>query len=241
MKQKVIKCLVVDDEPIACEIIESYLQKIPHINLIATCHDALSAMEYINNENVDLIFLDIHMPELSGLALAKLIKNKTSVIFTTAYREYAVDGFDLKAVDYLLKPISFERFLQAYNNFMERREGEVEINEDNNISVKTDFIYVRSERKMIKITFEDILYIESMSDYVNIVLKQKEVITRETITKIEQLLPEDFIRIHRSFIVSVPKIESFTHEIIEICGKELPVSRNYRDTVLNKLKLHMLG
>ncbi|PHS51189.1 MAG: DNA-binding response regulator [Lutibacter sp.] len=191
----------------------------------------------IYTNTIDLIFLDINMPEISGLSFAKSINKNIKVIFTTAYREYAVDGFNLQAVDYLLKPISFERLLQAINkylgeNFSSITETAVEIVEE-----KNDFIFVRSDRKMMKINFSEINFIESLSDYIKIKLKDKTVITRETITSIEAKLPKkEFIRIHRSFIVSITKIESFTNEFIEISKKAVPISRSYKKEVLSRLE-----
>jgi len=237
---QIVNCLIVDDEPIACEILEGYLNKISQANVVASCQSAIHAMEVLNENSIDLVFLDIHMPELSGLALARLIGSNTQIIFTTAYREYAIDGFDLKAVDYLLKPISFERFVQAFNVFLERTIFSLTPKKESTNHAIPDFLYVRSERKMTKVIFDDILFIESLSDYVKIHLKDKEIVTREKISKIEQFLPDSFIRIHRSFIVSLVKIESYSHETIVILGKELPISRNCRDNVLIRLKSNVL-
>jgi DNA-binding LytR/AlgR family response regulator len=232
-----IQCIIVDDEPIAREILENHLLKIDKINVVATCKNAIEAFNEINAKKVDLIFLDIKMPEISGLSFAKTINKNIKVIFTTAYREYAVDGFDLQAVDYLLKPISFERLLQAVNKYFDEStsvniESKLEI-----IQEKSDFIFVRSDRKMIKINFSDINYIESFSDYIKIHIEDSSIITRETITCIEAKLPKnDFIRIHRSFIVSMNKIDSFTNEFIEVNKKAIPISRSYKKVVLNRLE-----
>ncbi|NLP58912.1 LytTR family DNA-binding domain-containing protein [Lutibacter sp. B1] len=234
---KNIHCLIVDDEPIAREILENHLSKINAVTVVATCKNAIEAFNEISSKQVDLIFLDINMPEISGLSFAKSINKNIKVIFTTAYREYAVDGFDLQAVDYLLKPISFNRLLQSVNKYL-GEAGNVnadlttEISED-----KNDFIFVRSDRKMIKIDFSEIHYIESLSDYIKIHIDNKTVVTRETITSIEAKLPQkDFLRIHRSFIVSIPKMESFTNEFIEINKKALPISRSYKNNVLFRLE-----
>tara|TARA_R110002073_G_scaffold279026_1_gene442789 strand:+ start:19630 stop:20340 length:711 start_codon:yes stop_codon:yes gene_type:complete len=233
---RIINCIIVDDEPIAREILETHLQKIDSIRVLRTCKNAVDAFNAVSSEQVDLVFLDINMPEISGLSFAKSINKNIKVIFTTAYREYAVDGFNLQAVDYLLKPISFERLLQAIHKFI----GEKAPSENktiDSVAVKTDFIFVRSDRKMIKVNFEAINYIESLSDYVKINLGDKTIITRETISGIEAKLPtHHFIRVHRSFIVSVSKIESFTNEFIEINKKAIPISRSYKTVVLNKLE-----
>ncbi len=233
---KIITCIIVDDEPIAREILENHLQKIAIIDIVATCKNAIEAFNVINSNKVDVIFLDINMPEISGLSFARSINKNIKIIFTTAYREYAVDGFDLKAVDYLLKPISFERLLQAVNKFLDET---ISIESDENKELpndKSDFIFVRSDRKMIKINFSEVNYIESLGDYLKIHLSNKTIITRETITSIEAKLPKkDFLRIHRSFIVSINKIESFTNEFVEINNKAIPISRSYKNDVKFRL------
>ena len=234
---KPAKCIIVDDEPVAREILENHLERIETISVVASCKSAIEAFKIINTHPVDLIFLDINMPDISGLSFAKSMSDEYKVIFTTAYREYAVDGFDLKAVDYLLKPISFERLLQGINKFFEetlatapRQSEEIHIEKD-------DSIFVRSERKMVKVNFKDIVYIESLGDYIKIHLDgQKVLITRDTLSNLEARLPTgDFIRIHRSFIVSMDKIETFTSDTIEIGMHEVPISRSYRDAVIEKL------
>ncbi|MCF6168251.1 LytTR family DNA-binding domain-containing protein [Lutibacter sp.] len=234
---RIMKCIVVDDEPIAREILENHLQKIDAITVVASCKNAIEAFNEINANKIDLIFLDINMPEISGLSFAKAINKNINVIFTTAYREYAVDGFNLQAIDYLLKPISFERLLQAVNKFLgENMSFKVE-NTSVIIQEKSNFIFVRSDRKMIKINFSEINYIESFSDYIKIHLSDKIIITRETITNIEAKLPKnDFMRIHRSYIVSISKINSFTNEFIEVKNKAIPISRSYKKEVLTRLE-----
>ncbi len=231
-----INCIIVDDEPMAREILENHLQKIDTIQLIGTCKNAIEAFNLINSHKIDLVFLDINMPEISGLSFARSIDKNIKIIFTTAYREYAIDGFDLSAVDYLLKPISFERIFQAINKYENESlsvdlKTPVEINLD-----KSDFIFVKADRKMVKINFAAVDYIESLADYLQIHLKNKTIITRETITSIEAKLPQrDFLRIHRSYIVSINKIESFTNEFVEINKKAIPISRSYKNDV--KLRL----
>lgn len=233
---KMISCIIVDDEHIAREILATHLQKIDMINVVKSCKNATEAFNAISSEKIDLVFLDINMPEISGLAFAKSINKNIKVIFTTAYREYAVDGFDLQAVDYLLKPISFERLLQAINKFTNEN---VEIKSEPKIEIheKNDFIFVRADRKMVKINFSEINYIESLSDYIQINLINKTITTRETISNIEaKLAQHQFLRIHRSFIVSIDKIELFTNEFVEIRNKAIPISRTYKNNVLKKLE-----
>lgn len=234
---EIIRCILVDDEPVAREVLENHLAKIDTVQVMARCKSALEAFQVINSEKVDLIFLDINMPEISGLSFARSINKHIKVIFTTAYREYAVDGFDLQAVDYLLKPISYERLLQAINKYRDenapvRNYEPVEI-----MPERSDYFFVRADRKMIKIDFAEIRFVESLSDYVKIYLADKTVVTRETITNIEAKLPQkDFIRTHRSFIVSIRNIDSFTGESIEMGKKQIPISRSYKKEVLQKLE-----
>lgn len=231
-----IQCIIVDDEPIAREILENHLKKIEAIEVVGSCKNAVEAFNILNSHSIDLIFLDINMPEISGLSFAKSINKKIKIIFTTAYREYALDGFDLKAVDYLLKPISFGRLIQSINKY--NNENHLDNQEDDRdiIYEKSDFIFVRSDRKMIKINFDELDYIESLSDYLKIHLSNKVIITRETISSIEAKLPkQDFMRIHRSYIVSISKIESFTPEFIEIKNKAIPISRSYKNDVKQRL------
>ena len=230
---KTIQCIIVDDEPVAREILINHLSKIETVNVVADCKSAVDAFNVISSKNIDLIFLDINMPEISGLSFAKSINKNIKIIFTTAYREYAVEGFDLQAVDYLMKPISFERLLQAVNKYLnenihfpvpELSEPEIE---------KSESFFVRSDRKMVKICFSEIQFIESLADYIKIYLPDKTVVTRETISNVEAKLPQkDFIRVHRSFIVSIAGISSFTNEFVEIGKKQIPISRSYKKEVL---------
>ncbi len=231
-----VNCIIVDDEKIAREILISYLEKTPNIRLIKSCKNVKEALEITSTTKIDVILLDINMPEISGLTLAKVIDKNIKVIFTTAYREYAVDGFDIQAVDYLLKPISFERFTQAITKYFELTKFSITKKPSDLEPLKNDFIFVRSDRKMVKINFNEILYIESLSDYIKIYTKEKIVVTRETISNMEAKLPgTKFIRIHRSFIIAFSKIESFTNEFIEVHKKALPISRTYKEFVLQKL------
>ena len=233
---KKIKCIVVDDEPMAREILISYIEKISNLELVKSCKNALEAFEILNTQKIDLLFLDINMPEVSGLSLAKMIGKESKVIFTTAYRDYAVEGFNLKAVDYLLKPFAFDRFLEAVNTFFDAISIAEVVNE-NSKKLTSDFFFVRSERKMVKINFDAILYIESLSDYIKIYSVDGTIVTRETITNVEAKLPsQQFLRVHRSFIVSLKSIDSYTNEFVEIAQKAIPMSRKYKEAVLKKLE-----
>lgn len=224
-----------DDEPVARGVIATHLEKIPNITVVASCGNAIEAFNHLREHTVDLIFLDINMPEISGISFAKSINKNVKIIFTTAYRDYAIEGFELQAVDYLLKPISFDRLLKAVNNYFEI------YNPMNQHEVKTaessDFMFVRSDRRMVKIDFNAIIYIESYSDYLKIHLSNETLVTRETISAIEVKLPKSqFIRIHRSYIISLKNIASFTHEEITIHNKSLTISRSYKKEVLEVLE-----
>lgn len=234
-KQQIVSCLIVDDEAMAREIIATHLSKINNIQIVASCSNAMEAFHHISHQNIDLVFLDINMPQISGISFAKSINSDIKVIFTTAYRDYAVEGFELKAVDYLLKPISFERLQKAIHTYFEvygEKEHVLDTLNDN-----SDFIFVRSDRKMIKIDFESIIYIESYSDYLKIHQARSTVITRETITSIEAKLPKSmFLRIHRSYIIRISAITSFTNEHITIQDNAIPISRSYKKEVLHFLE-----
>jgi DNA-binding LytR/AlgR family response regulator len=232
---KKIKCIIVDDEPVAREIIISYVEKIPSLHLVKSCKNAIEAFDVIKSEQIDLFFLDINMPEISGLSLAKMIPSHSKVIFTTAYRDYAVEGFNLKAVDFLLKPIAFDRFFEAVNKYFETHKS-IDTKSSQKEKQESDFFFVRSERKMVRVDFQEILFVESIGDYVKINLISKTIVTRETISNIEAKLPQSiFLRVHRSFIVAVNAIESYTNEFVEINQKAIPISRKYKESILNKL------
>lgn len=232
-----IKCLIVDDEPIAREILESFIAKIPNLVLIQSCKNAIEVMQVLHQEKIDLVFLDINMPEISGLSLANSINKKTKIIFTTAHREYALEGFELQAIDYLLKPISFERFFKAIHKSFDILKKEPIIKQLDVYDKQSDFIFVRADRKMVKVIFNDILYVESLSDYIKIHLKNKIIVTRETISNVENKLPNTFfLRIHRSFIVNLNAVDSYTNEFVEINKNAISISRTYKEKALKKLE-----
>ncbi len=223
-----MNCLIIDDEPIAQDILKGFVSKVDYLNLIQTCSNANEAFNVIQEQQIDLVFLDINMPGIDGMALAKIIPKEIKVIFTTAYREYAIEGFDLEAADYLLKPIAFDRFLKAVSK--------VKTQDSSESTTSTDFIFVRQDRKMEKVRFQEISYIESYSDYLKIHLPGKTLIVRESISSFFEKLPKDqFIRFHRSFIGRLGAIESYTHEYIQIDGNALTISRSYKTEVLEKL------
>ncbi|CAM1351609.1 LytR/AlgR family response regulator transcription factor [Tenacibaculum insulae] len=230
----ILRCVIVDDEPIAREIIATYIKRTPNLNLIKTCKNASEAIIFTQTNEVDLFFLDINMPEINGLSLAKIINKKSKIIFITAYRDYAVDGFNLNVVDYLLKPIAFDRFLQATQKIF---DIQITKNKEEIIKETTnDFMFVRADRKMIKINLNNILYIESLGDYLKIFTDDATIVTRETMSNLLSKLPiNQFLRIHRSYIISIQKISSYTNEFIEVNKKAIPISRSYKESVLQKL------
>jgi DNA-binding LytR/AlgR family response regulator len=225
----------VDDEPPALDILKEYIASVSSLELAGTCNDAVEALNVLREQDIDLLFLDIQMPHLLGTDLIRTLKIPPKVIFTTAYRKFAIEGFELDAVDYLLKPISFERFLKAVNKVMEtsvKLIGNNDTNSDQQNNSNDAFINLRADRKNLKIPLNDILYIESLKDYIKVVTKTKNIVTKQSISSLEEALPKNnFVRIHRSFIVAINKIESFTNDAIEINRQELPISRMYRHEV----------
>jgi two-component system, LytTR family, response regulator len=234
--EKIIKCMVVDDEPMAREVIKRYINQIPNLQLAGEFKNAIEATIFLQSEIVDMIFLDIRMPQLNGTDFVRSLPNTPKIIFTTAFKEYAHEGFELDVVDYLLKPVRFDRFIRAINKAYPQRYAEAESKLTSALpenKYSTSFIYVRVDRKMIKIILDEILYIESDKDYVKVFTQKNTVATRQTISSIEVMLPENrFMRIHRSYIISLDKIKSFTHETVEIANKELPVGKLYRNGFL---------
>ena len=233
-----VNCLLVDDEPLALDVITSYIDRVDGLDIIGKCANALDAFEVIQNRQVDLLFLDIQMPKLDGIDFIKSLPNPPKVIFTTAYREYAIEAFDVDAVDYLLKPIPFSRFLKAVGKAYQHLQFQGNLNASNTpMEVGPELksmeaIFVRADKKMVKILLQEILYIESLKDYVLIHLPGKRIITKQKISYLEEKLPEDkFLRIHRSFLVSLDKIQAFSPSHVEINEKELPIGRSYKSTV----------
>ncbi|MFB6342103.1 LytR/AlgR family response regulator transcription factor [Saccharicrinis sp. FJH62] len=229
------KCIIVDDEPLAQALMKDHVSKLEDFELVGVCSNAMEAMTALHNNKIDLMFLDIHMPQISGIEFLKILKNPPKVIFTTAYREHALEGFELDVVDYLLKPITFERFLKSVNKFYQTKSDTVQVNEG--IKGPDDsYIYVKENKMVKKIPLKDILYIEGYSEYVRIYMPDKRIITKASLTELENKLPaDDFLRIHKSYIVSVPHITAFSASIIEIKEKELPIGRNYKNSVMKAL------
>jgi DNA-binding LytR/AlgR family response regulator len=226
-----IRCLIIDDEPPALAVLRSHIAAVPMLEIVGQCHNAIAAFEVLQSHPVDLMFLDIKMPQLLGTDFVKSLRHPPKVILTTAYREYALEGYDLDVVDYLLKPISLDRFLRAVQKLARLEPAALPpiAPRENTSKVSDRFLYFRVDRKMVKVMVADILFIESLKDYVRIVTVTKQLIVKQTITSLEEMLPEDyFLRIHRSFIVALNKIDSYSPTHVEVAGKELPIGRHYK-------------
>lgn len=235
-----MKCLIVDDEPLARELMESYLLKIDELKLVKSCNNALEAFTILQDQPIDLVFLDIDMPQVTGIELLRSLKDKPRVILTTAYREYAFEAYDLDVVDYMLKPISFERFLRGIGKIKQLRQYISSASEEHSqTSFEDAYLYLKENRQMVKVFLKDIVYIESLRDYVRVKMKEKEVITYQKISYLEQKLPQNkFIRIHRSFIVAIDKITSFTPTSVNLEKVEIPIGRNYKVPAMKILTQH---
>lgn len=226
-----IRCIIIEDEPLAAKVLADYIAQVPFLQLQGTFKDAILAAEYLRGNTVDCMFLDIHLPKLKGIAFLKTLSNPPSVIITTAYHQYAVEGFSLSVTDYLLKPIEFDRFLVAVNKvktIQGEKQPAVEAQD------KRDYLFLNVQKKKVKILFSDILYIESQREYIRIVTTKQEYLSKMSTHEIEDLLPSNlFKRIHRSFIVSVKRIDSYTAEMVEINGVSIPIGRGYKDVIDN--------
>lgn len=224
----ILKCIAVDDEPLALDIIKDYISRVPFLKLVKSFNDGISALEYLSSNNVDLIFLDIEMGGLSGTQLLKTLQKPPKVIMTTAYRNYAVDAFELNVTDYLLKPFSFERFLKAVDKTCELLKSE-QVQTSTNAG-EQEYFFVKSDGKMMKVNFDDILYIEGMSEYIVLKTKAGSIITLQSFKNIENILPQTrFIRIHKSYMVSLDKVDSIKGQSVFIAKKELPIGEKYRN------------
>jgi DNA-binding LytR/AlgR family response regulator len=227
-----VRCLLVDDEPPALEILRTYINSLPGLTIVGECHHAVAAFEFLQQHDVDLIFLDVMMPQLLGTDLLKAIPQPPKVIFTTAYRDYAVEGFELGATDYLLKPFSLDRFMKAVYRALDQDSNKTQASPQGT----GQFLYIRADRKMVKVLVDDILYIESMKDYIRIFLATGQVITKQTITAIEAMLPHDeFVRVHRSFIIPKKKISAYNQNAVFIGKVEIPVGPLYKQEVMKRL------
>ena len=230
---KPFKCLVVDDEPLAVDIIENYLQRLHNIET-KRCENAIDALQLLKKEAFDLIFLDIEMPLLTGLDLLGTIKNPPPVIITTAYRDYAVEGFEFEVLDYLVKPISFPRFMKAFERAMKYTASEKTA--DNKLQGENQYLFLKVDRKFVKIMIGDILYIESLKDYIRVTTKSNSLMAYQSLTSITEKLPADkFMRIHRSFTIALDKVNIIDGNCVEIGSRLIPISREYRQEVLKRI------
>lgn len=233
------RCLIIDDEPIAIRVIKNHLGAFSDFTVVAECANALEAMPVLAKEKIDLIFCDIQMPQITGIDFVRSLAHPPKVIFTTAYRDYAIDAFELHVIDYLLKPISFGRFTKAINNFLELESLQNGDNPPHEISEQKnrEFIFLKADKKHYKINLNDVLYFESLGDYVIVFTTSKKIVTKERIGKLMDSLPkEQFIQIHRGYVVSIPKIESVGPGFVEINKKKLPVGRNYKPELTRLLQ-----
>jgi len=231
-----MKCIIVDDEPLGIEILESYVKRMPDMDLIGKCNNALEASEFLKNHKVDLMFLDIQMPEITGLEFMRSIANPPLVVFCTAYPDFAVEGFELNAIDYLLKPVGFDRFSKT----IERAREYISMKKNDTVEapdLENDHIFIKSNQKQVKLSYDQIMYVEAFADYVKLYTPEKRYITLQTMKNMEQKLPkEKFIRVHRSFIVGIKYINTFNSSELEIGSVKIPVGKNYKDEFLLKLR-----
>lgn len=243
-----LNVLIVDDEPLALDVLETYIGQMPELHLVKRCSNALEANDVLKHEPVDLMFLDIQMPQLTGTDFVKTLIRPPMIVFTTAYPNYAIQGFDLNALDYLLKPISFERFVKAVNKAIEHAEltqREAVPIHAGALGEGLDFFFVKADKKLVKVNFEDIIYIEGLKDYVIIRLLAGRVITLQTMKSLEDRLPQQrFRRIHRSYIVALEKILAIEGNMVEVMEKDrpklLPIGKNYRDELLELIEKNRL-
>ena len=227
------KCIIIEDEPLAQNVLKKYIGEQPALELLAVCNDALEAQSILTQQNVQLIFLDINLPKLSGINFIKTLIRPPLVIFTTAYPEFAVEGFELNAVDYLLKPFSFERFLKAVNKAFEKLNA---LTTQNNDSGKPSFIFLKAEKKIHKVDLDSICYIEAIGDYMKVVTDSGQLIINETMKKLQEELPaKSFVRIHKSFIISRNRIKYIEGNYVQVEDKSIPIGATYRNDVLASL------
>lgn len=231
-----MNCIALDDEPLALDIIEAYVKKHPELNLIARCNNAEEASKVLNSQHIDLMFLDIQMPGVTGLNFVRSLKNKPLFMFTTAYSEYAIDGFELDAIDYLLKPIAYDRFEKA----IEKAKEYYTIKNNSGLTesdLENDFIFVKANQQLIKLAYGEILYVEAFADYVKIFLNDRKIVTLQTMKKMGAKLPSDiFSRVHRSFIVNRKAVQSFSTTVCWVNGEKIPVGKNYKNDFIKLMK-----
>lgn len=231
-----IQCLIVDDEPLARKLIAGHVEKLPGWQIAGMCKNAIEAYELLMKDPVDVLFLDINMPVVSGIDFYRSLKDPPFLVFTTAYPEYAVEGFELEAVDYLLKPITFDRFIRTAERIKEKIEGRKNVQESL-FNRAPDFIFIKHFSKLVKVRFEDILYLEAQKDFVKFVTSNDELLAGMTMKEAEDILPADrFLRVHRSYIVSLNAVTAMFGNTIEIGSHEIPIGANYKEEVMRRLR-----
>ena len=231
-----MNCIALDDEPLALDIIEAYVKKHPELNLVTRCNNAEEATEILKNHPIDLMFLDIQMPGINGLNFIRSLEQKPLFMFTTAYSEYAIDGFELDAIDYLLKPIAYDRFEKAVEKAKEYYsiKNNLDVTESD---LENEYIFVKANQQRVKLSYGEILYVEAFADYVKIFLNDRKIVTLQTMKKMESKLPKDICsRVHRSFIVNRKAVESFSTSICEINGVKIPVGKSYKNDFVQLMK-----
>jgi len=229
-------CIIIEDEPLAAEVLQDYVSQVPFLNLVSCCSDAFYAMETLQSFDIDLMFLDIHLPKMKGLDLIKVLKKPPKVIITSAYQEYALQGYEFDVVDYLLKPIEFSRFLKAVNRIVQTKQTVLPARPAVQPAERVH-LFFNVGKKKVKVFLDEILYIESMKEYIRVNTKNKSVLTKFKLTQVDEMLSENnFLRIHRSFIVAKDKIEAFSATEVELGGKRLPIGRSYKELVLRALE-----
>ena len=229
-------CIIVEDEPLAAEVLQDYIRQVPFLKLVCCCSDAFFAMESLQQFDVDLLFLDIHLPKMKGLDLITVLKKPPKIIITSAYQEYALQGYEFNVIDYLLKPIEFSRFLKAVNKLEQTREMAVPIR---SVALPSERVYLffTVGKKRVKVFLDEILYIESMKEYIRVNTKSRSVLTKFKLSQVDDLLSENnFLRIHRSYIVAKDKIDAFSATEVELGGKRLPIGRSYKELVMSVLE-----
>jgi len=236
-----IRCLTVDDEILALDLIEDNIRKIPFLELVKKCQRPLDAVEILQQQHIDILFLDIQMPDISGIQLLKSLPKKPIVIFTTAYSNYAIEGYDLDVIDYLLKPYTFERFLKSVNKareYLDTKEKFLKSENQREALASSNFLFVRADYKLVKIILKEIEYIEGLGDYIKIYSGSKPVLTQMSMKSMEEKLPStDFLRVHRSYIISLDKIDFIQKNILSINGKEIPISEHYREQLFKIINI----
>lgn len=231
-----LKCIIVDDEPLAQEVIERYLSNFREIELVKKCSNALEAFEVLHTEQIDLMFLDISMPVISGIDFLRSLRNAPAVIITTAYPDFALQGYELDVIDYLVKPVSMERFIKAVNKTMERVKLNNPANKTEVSPSKVDYMFVKSDQKLVKVKFKDIDYIEGMKDYVKIFVGEKMIVTLHTMKFFEANLPSgEFMRVHKSFIVNLDAIKSISGNELEVRQIRIPIGSSYKENLMKRI------